>query len=116
MPVMSAFFMRRLALAHGMGMGNWFSELFDLKPTRTGRISRLNAGNDSNCPGGTWEISPPRRVRRQDWPKPRPGAAEIARLTFRRPLGLVAYCVRDRWLAPPANLHDASGVQSCTIA
>ena len=48
----------------------------------------------------------------EHWPKPRPGAAEIAQPSIPSPLpGLVAYCVRDRWLAPPANLHDASGVR-----
>src|SRR6267142_1443890 len=94
-----------------------FSEVFDLKPTRTDRIWRVSAGNDSNCPGGTLEIS--------RWRKPPVGVMNIGpspgqglgksrgEHSVARP-GLAAYCVRDRWFTPPANVHDASGVRYAT--
>ena len=92
-----------------------FSEVFDLKPTRTDRISTIGAGKAANCPEGTLEISPPeagashRFVANID---PSPGWGGGNRTTtIASPLpGLASFCVRNRWLAPPANVHDASGV------
>ena len=42
--------------------------------------------------------------------KPRQGAADIARCHSIAPLGLTAFSVQNRWLAPPANFRDASGI------
>src|SRR5204863_7579136 len=46
--------------------------------------------------------------------EPRPGLRKSRDDHSVAPSVLAAYCVRDRWLAPPANVHDASGVRSAT--
>src|SRR5205085_10861706 len=64
-----------------------FSEVFDLKPTRTHQISRVSAGKAAICPEGTLDISrwckPP--IGREQLIQAPAGAAEIARRPFRRP-------------------------------
>jgi hypothetical protein len=81
-------------------------------PTRTRRISRVRAGKSATCPEGTLDISrwckPP--VRHNINQSPGPGLRK-SRDYIASPLpGLVVSCVRNRWFAPPANFHDASGV------
>src|SRR5205823_9120148 len=66
-----------------------FSEVFDLKPTRTHCISRVSAGKTATCPEGTLDISrwckPP--VRRERLIQAPGGAAEIARYHSVAPAG-----------------------------
>ena len=83
-------------------------EVFDLKSARTHHIST------ASCPEGTLDISPPRRVRIEDWIRAPAGAAEIARRPFRRPCrGSPHFVVGTGGLQSPRrpNVRDASGVR-----
>jgi hypothetical protein len=75
---------------------------------------RKLAGGASHRFIATLNPSPSRGGGRSTGSGPERSRREMAQRGFRRPSRARRVCVRNRWLAPPANFRDASGVHCPT--